>query len=146
MKATWPIQSRSNLLFLPGALTDFWGRTNDTIRHSIIVNNPDQFGDMTITVDGLDSTLNYILQIKTAENVLMTFPIENVSFKQLKATGISPGKYTIEVIEDTNRNGKWDTGSFERRIAPEKKMIFEPENLRSGWELDTKITWKQLSN
>jgi len=56
--------------------------------------------------------------------------------------GMQPGKYTIELIEDRNENGTWDTGNFDLRYQPERKMIFVPENLRAGWDVELKMEWQ----
>ncbi len=56
--------------------------------------------------------------------------------------GMAPGKYSIELFEDLNRNGIWDTGNYHIRRQPEKKRLFTPDNMRAAWELETKITWK----
>ena len=140
--AAWKPLSRYTLTFLPGAIKDVWGRMNDTIRHSIVVNAVDQFGDFTIMVDGLDSTKNYVVLIKTGELVSARFTIDQQASALLKKSGMAPGKYTIEVIEDLNGNGIWDSGDYHARRQPEVKKLFTPDPLRAGWELETKITWQ----
>ena len=72
-----------------------------------------------------------------------TFIIEGVSTTRLEKRGLSPGKYKIEIIEDSNKNGVWDTGNYDRRRQPEKKMIFTPDALRAGWEQEVKLTWNK---
>ena len=102
---------------------------------------PDQFGDLTLNVDGLDSTKNYVLLIKSGEQIIRRFDITHLSTAQLKNPSLLPGKYTIEIIEDLNGNGVWDTGDYHARRQPERKMIFTPDNLRAAWEVEAKMTW-----
>ncbi len=142
ISAPWISETRYQLTFLPGAITDFWGRMNDTIRHSIVVSGPDQFGDLIMTLDGLDSTKQYIILLKEGEQIIDTFVVQESKDAQIIKRGLSPAKYVIEVIEDINRNEAWDTGSYEKRKQPERKMIFTPENLRAGWEQEIKMSWK----
>jgi len=141
ISALWQGQTRYNLTLLPGAIIDFWGRANDTIRQSIVVSGADQYGDLTMTIDGLDSSRQYILIIKEGEQIRDTFVLQHQNGGQVTKKGLLPGKYTIEMIEDLNQNGTWDTGNYEFRRQPERKMIFMPENLRAGWELEIKVTW-----
>jgi hypothetical protein len=140
--APWKPLSRYTITFLPGAMKDVWGRMNDTIRHSIVVNAADQFGDFTMMVDGLDSTKNYVVLVKTGELVSARFIISQQASALLKKSAMAPGKYTIEIIEDLNGNGIWDSGDYHTRRQPELKKFFTPDALRAGWELETKITWQ----
>ncbi|HSF89348.1 MAG TPA: hypothetical protein VLA46_08020, partial [Saprospiraceae bacterium] len=140
--AAWKPLSKYTLTFLPGAVKDVWGRMNDTIRHSIVVVAADQFGDFTIMVDGLDSTKNYVVLVKAGEVASARFIVDHQGSAQLKKSGMTPGKYTIEVIEDLNGNGIWDSGDYHTRRQPERKRFFTPDPLRAGWELETKITWQ----
>ncbi|MEP6646399.1 MAG: Ig-like domain-containing protein [Saprospiraceae bacterium] len=141
LSAGWVEQKRYNLTFLPGAITDYWGRINDTIRESLVVTGTDQYGDLTMTIDGMDSTKQYLLLIKEGEQIRDTFVIEHHSMIHLTKKGLAPGKYNIEMIEDLNQNGVWDTGNYYVRRQPERKMMFIPDNLRAGWELEVKMTW-----
>jgi hypothetical protein len=54
-----------------------------------------------------------------------------VSFKLL-----APGKYIIRAIIDSNKNLKWDTGSYLKKIQPEKVIYHSTIfNIRSNWDL-----------
>lgn len=142
INAAWKPLSKYTLTFLPDAVKDIWGRMNDTIRHSIVVTAIDQFGDFTMIVEGLDSTKNYVVLVKTGEVAAARFIIEKQSSTQLKKLGIAPGKYIIEIFEDLNGNGIWDSGDYHTRRQPERKMFFTPDPMRAGWEMETKITWQ----
>ena len=55
-------------------------------------------------------------------------------------TFLSPAKYKVKLIFDTNNNGKWDTGNYFKHLQPEKvtycKEIF---TVRANWDVDA--TW-----
>jgi uncharacterized protein (DUF2141 family) len=141
ISAPWTPQKKYNLVFLPGAITDFWNRENDTVKTTISIIGNDQFGDMNLTVDGLDSTKQYLVYIKEGEQIRDTFVLQHQQGGHLTKKGLLPGKYTIEMIEDLNNNGVWDTGNYNLGRQPERKMIFIPDLLRAGWELEVKLTW-----
>lgn len=141
IKAPWKNETRYRIDFFPGAVTDILGRANDTIVHSVVVTSPDLYGDLSLIVDGMDSTHQYIIILKgekSAEQILTSGHKRIV----IDRKSIEPGKYSVEMIEDLNRNGMWDTGNYERRQQPERKKFFMPETLRAGWELEIKMTWK----
>jgi hypothetical protein len=142
VKARWEPNARNTLTFLPGAIADFWGRDNDTIRHSIVVLGADQFGELTLQVEGLDSTKNYVLILRSGNQVEATFLIDQQKTATLKRDKLIPGKYGVELIEDLNRNRVWDAGSYEVRRQPERKMLFTIDNVRAAWEVESKITWQ----
>lgn len=50
---------------------------------------------------------------------------------------LNPGKYAARLIEDTNGNGEWDTGNFEKDIQPEK-VYYYPGYLeyKARWNVD----------
>jgi hypothetical protein len=140
-KANWISNARHTLTFLPGAIEDVWGRVNDTLRQSIVINAADQFGDVTLLVNQLDSTQQYVVLIKSGEQVDSRFTISMAKESKLLRKSILPGKYIVEVIEDTNGNGLWDTGDFATRRQPERKKFFPLEGVRAAWELEVNISW-----
>ena len=142
LSAPWQPETRYPVMFLPGAITDYWGRVNDTIRQSVVVSSDEQFGDLFITVDGLDSTKQYLIYLMEGARIVDTFITVNSVVAVHVKRGLLPYGYTIEVVQDENRNGIWDTGSYARRRQPEKKMIFIPDKLRAGWEQEVKLSWK----
>ena len=142
IEAPWRSTTRYQVIFEPGALTDYWGRLNDTIKHSIVITDIQQFGDLTLLIDSLDSSRQYMVRLKEGEQIIKTFVVKGQDKAQIIERGLPPAKYIIEIIEDLNQNGQWDTGDYATRRQPEKKKIFTPENLRAGWELEVKLSWK----
>jgi hypothetical protein len=143
IRAPWVETTRYQITFLPGAIRDFWRRAHDTIHHSVAVTAASQFGDLLMTIDNLDSLKAYLLLLKEGEQIIDTFVVEKASEVQISRRGLLPAAYTIEIIEDINRNGLWDTGDYDKGRQPERKMIFMPEKLRADWDQEVKMTWKR---
>ncbi|MFN5793212.1 MAG: hypothetical protein ACK455_00315, partial [Bacteroidota bacterium] len=56
-----------------------------------------------------------------------------------------PATYKIELIEDRNKNGKWDTGNFYQNLQPEKIIKFAKEiSVRANW--DSEEIWEPFNN
>jgi hypothetical protein len=54
---------------------------------------------------------------------------------------ITPGKYQIKYIADSNRDAKWTTGSWEKRTQAEQVINYPSEiTIRSNWDLE--LEWK----
>jgi hypothetical protein len=55
--------------------------------------------------------------------------------------GLIPGKYKISILEDRNRNGRWDSGWFRALRQPEKiKWLSRDLELKPGWT--TELRWR----
>ena len=63
-------------------------------------------------------------------------------------TYVKPANYSMRFIEDKNRNGKWDTGSYLNCIQPENVYIYQDDNknkeiqVRANWEYELKYKLK----
>lgn len=87
----------------------------------------------------------YIAQMVTEDEtkVFKNFIIvkdEHVNFEYLL-----PAKYKIKIIRDTNRNGMWDNGDYQRKRQPEK-VFYYPEvlTLRAYWDLEQTIDLNKI--
>ena len=57
---------------------------------------------------------------------------------------VKAGNYRLRVIEDRNRNRKWDTGNFLGRLLPEPVRYFAKEiELRANWEVEQEISFAE---
>ncbi len=59
----------------------------------------------------------------------------NVTLKNL-----DPGSYTLRLVMDNNKNGKWDVGDFNLRKQAERIYYYEdPVKIRANWELELQL-------
>ena len=123
------------VLLLPGALTDFFGKENDSLRFNVKTRSSSDYGTMTLNVENVDR-YPIIVQLVddkykvVAENYL-------TSDRSVYFDEILPNKYYLRVIYDDNQNRKWDTGNFLERREPER-VIYYPSKIdvRSNWSLN----------
>lgn len=126
---------------LPGALTDFFEKTNDTLNYSLNTRLSSDYGTLNLTlinvnrfpviVQMLDSKYNVVAEEYLSEN-------KTVFFDEL-----SPDKYFLRIIYDDNQNGRWDTGSFLKRMEPEKIVYYPTQiEVRANWSLNETFTLK----
>jgi len=51
-----------------------------------------------------------------------------------------PGSYKIKIIDDRNRNGKWDNGNYITKKQPEAAFYYpETFDLRAFWDLEQRF-------
>lgn len=141
MQANWPGGRSYAVTMLPGALTDWYGRTTDTLRRSVSVGTAEDFGNILLTVDALDSTKQYIMELIQGEQVVVREIIRDQSTFSASYENRPPGNYTVRLVEDRNRNSRWDTGSYPSRRQPEPIQIRGLEQLRANWDLEATVSW-----
>lgn len=122
---------------LPNAMTDFFGKTNDTLNVHLKTKKLEEYAILKLAIKK-ELQFPLIIQLtdekgKKVEKELY-FP---TSEKQYLFENINPGKYNLRIIEDRNKNKEWDTGDFKKRIQPEK-IIYYPKvvELRANWEVE----------
>ena len=128
-----------SLDLLPGAITDFFGQTNDTTNYRLSTRSLADYGNLRLNLAG---AVKYpvIVQL-TDENGDTKLEIYATEPKLFEFSNIDPAKYLIRVIFDKNENRIWDTGSFLKNIQPEKVSYYPDEiEVRANWELEQTFT------
>jgi uncharacterized protein (DUF2141 family) len=138
---TWKGEGNALLTLLPGAVTDLYGQSNaDTLQRIFSVAPLKQLGSLNLTVAQLRPGMNYILHILESERVVeeRRFTADQASMRFVFAQ-LRPITYTVQIIEDRNGNGRWDTGDYYRHQQPEPLYTHQLEPLRSNWEVETTV-------
>ncbi len=133
---------RFAITLLPGAVSNINEVVNaDTLRHQYTRNSPEKYGRLTLKVAGLDSTNAYLLQLLDKEDPVTGSQrkIAGTSVFDVVYPSLKPATYRIEIISDTNRNGRYDTGDFLLGRQPEVIQRFDIEALRPNWEVEETI-------
>ena len=126
------------------AFENFFGQKSDTLQESFSAKKAEDFGSLKLTFrDNISLPFMIELTDKDAKKVLYEQYVEQTSptynFPFVKA-----GNYRLRVIEDRNRNRKWDTGNFLRRLLPEPVRYFTKEiELRANWEVEQEISFAE---
>jgi uncharacterized protein (DUF2141 family) len=123
---------------LPGALTDFFEQTNDTLDYTIRTKAGSDYGTLDFAIDNRP---DYPLLVQ-----LLNEKFEIVKEKTLKSPTnlffdyINPGRYYVRIIHDKNRNGRWDSGEFVPRRKPEEVSYYPKQlEVRANWSLNERF-------
>lgn len=134
--------STQELHIYPGGLLDIYDRyIEDTI---IIKYKPLLIEDLSVInfeISNLDSTQAYIVHLMHDEEIIEETSFQDVSSKKWVVKKIIPDSYSLRIIEDMNKDGKWSVGDYQRRTKPEKILRKKLETLRANWDLDVEIEW-----
>jgi uncharacterized protein (DUF2141 family) len=139
IKYPWRL-NRSYILQLAESafLNDFGGKSKyRTV--SFTLDNPENYGNLTLNVKLSDTSKTYIVQLLRGEDEILKSDIIKQNTK-INYTGYPTGTYYIRVVYDTNKNGKWDTGDVREKRFPEKVWYYEKEiTLRANWDLEEQL-------
>jgi uncharacterized protein (DUF2141 family) len=119
---------------LPGAITDFFNNTNDTVVYNLRTKSVADYGNLSLELNGNNIKYPIIVQLTNEKGDLQREIYANQP-QTYAFNNLNPGKYMARVIFDSNKNRKWDTGNFLKKIQPEK-ISYYPNliELRANWE------------
>ncbi len=132
----WKVGKPYEMELMPGAVSDIFGLRSDTILLSLSIESPKKYGNLILTVDSLSADSAYIIEILNGEQVFKTYTVEGQASFQRTLNLIEPATYTVQITEDWNRNGEWDTGAYDTYRQPEPMYQRELEQLRANWDLE----------
>ena len=125
---------------LPGAFTDLFENTNDTLNYNLRTKNASDYGNVRINLN--NAVYPVIVQLTDKQGNVVA---EKYSEKPepIDLLRINPGTFDIRVIYDTNKNGKWDTGNYLKKVQPERiSYADKPIEVRANWDVPTDFTLK----
>jgi hypothetical protein len=133
----WMENTSYKLFVEPGAVSDIYGKTNDTVEIAFQTQKSDYYGKIILSPESRAFPL--IIQLLDEKET-------KISEKYLNENGsvtfdyLAPKKYRLKAIADVNKNKKWDSGNYLGRVQPEKVHYYPGAlDVRSNWDLD--ITW-----
>jgi hypothetical protein len=137
IRADWESEIRYFLDFYPGAFTDIYGQTHDTLNLTFETRAAEWYGRILLNLSGvegpkivqvLDSDNKILRESRVYQDGLVEFPF------------LEPASFTLKVVHDDNGNGQWDTGSYLEGIQPES-VVFHPGSISIRSNFDMEINW-----
>lgn len=143
----WKPAATNQVLFLPGALQSFYGLTNDSIIVIATASLPETLGSISSEITNLKPSFQYIIELLDANDlVIQTNTASNTDKFETTYNNLPIGKFKIKIVEDANSNGKWDSGNYLTKRAPELVMLRPLEEVKPNWEIESKITFGGVKN
>jgi hypothetical protein len=138
IKHDWKMESWYQLIFTSGAATDSTGISftkNDTLTFK--TKGSRDYGSVKLTLVGLDFGSYPVLQWLQSGKVVKSIPLGgNIYYERI----FLPGDYEINILHDSNQNGKWDTGNYRLKKQPERVIAIPRKiSLRGSWENEFNI-------
>jgi hypothetical protein len=145
LKITGPILENKDydLILLPGAVEDIFGNKNDSISLKFTTVKREILSKIEADIIKLDSNYTYIVSLMKDGRILQKDILSNTTKQLIKYNDLLSGQYEVSIIEDKNRNGRYDGARFWTKQQAEIKKTFKLDNLKEYWKLETTINFKE---
>lgn len=132
-------EQKYKLTLLPGALTDFYEKTNDTLQYKLNTKETADYGNLTMKLENLKS---YPVIVQLTDDKGKIVDSEYVESEPIATFNlIQPGTFIVRIIYDVNGNKKWDAGSYLDKTQSEEVIYFPKEiDVRANWDVDQPFT------
>jgi hypothetical protein len=121
----------------------FYGYDNtshDTLTFSFSKKTEKDYGNLIINYKVANNNgSDFIVELLSSNQNVVFKDIISVS-KTVEYRHLLPGTYRIRMIEDRNKNGKWDTGNYRKKKQPENIFFFNKEIIIRGfWDVEENV-------
>ena len=135
----WKQNANYALTLNEGAFTDIYTDKNKRLLKRFTIDKPENYSQLNLNITVPDTGKQYVVELLSDKKEVLQSSAVTKSTKLILKNYLT-GKYTIRVIYDTNKNGKWDSGNVKQLTQPENIWVDEAIiTLRPNWEQDTPI-------
>jgi hypothetical protein len=139
LKTAWNQDADYRLIIFKNAITDIIDSSinkTDTIRFK--TKGEADYGNITLRFNNIDLSKHPVIQFTQNDEIKESFAITG---KEWQYKLFPPGEYDIRILYDINQNGKWDPGSYSKKMQPEK-VISLPKKItvRENWDNESEIS------
>lgn len=120
---------------LPGAFTDFFEKTNDSLQFKFDTKNISDYGNLRVKLENVKK-FPIIVELTNAEGKVLYSQFSDNS-NQLLFDLIDPEVFTLRVIYDENGNQEWDSGNFISKKQSEEVLYYPKKiDVRANWDVE----------
>jgi len=129
------------LELLPGAITDFMDKPNDSLAFKFETKNLSDYGNLKLLLENVKQ-FPIIVEL-TDKNEAVQYAFYSEDKTEIDFNLIRPDAYTLRIIYDENRNGVWDPGDFLLKKQSEE-VIYFPKiiDVRANWDVSQPFNLK----
>jgi uncharacterized protein (DUF2141 family) len=125
-----------NLKFLPGAVTDFFEKKNDTLTFAATTKNFVDYGNLIVSLKNVNR-FPVIVELTNDKGDVISASEYTNDKTEIEFNLLEPSLYTLRAIYDDNKNKQWDTGSYLERTQAEEIVYFSKlVDIRTNWDIN----------
>ncbi len=140
LKYRWKQIDNYTLTINEGAFVDIYGDKNKRAPlKRFNVDKPENYSLLTLNITVPDTGKQYVVEILNDKKEVLRSDVISKSGKLLYKNYYT-GKYSVRVVYDDNKNGKWDSGNVKEHRQPENIWVNEAIiTLRPNWEQESPV-------
>jgi len=140
LKYPWKKNKPYQITFGEGAFTEIFGSTNKEIKKILKTASGDDYGIFKLRVQVPEPNKSYVVEILNDKKVVIVSDVVTAD-RLLSYPNFKTGTFSVRVVYDTNKNGKWDTGSLKDKSQPEK-IWYELKEfpIKPNWEVENNLS------
>ena len=141
LHSNWQPKRKYKLHIPTDALADITGEGNDSMDMNITVSDIDKYATLVLNVNSREAEFEYIIQITDATGKTVR-ELQHVGAGKHTLHYVPVSDLKIRIIEDQNRNGRWDSGNMVERRQSERAEFYKNEQdeelftTKTGWEFE----------
>ena len=119
---------------LPGAMTDYLDKSNDTLTYKLITKELAEYGNLIVTLQNVKRFPVMVQLTNQAGEVVASEYSE--SNTKIDFNLLVPAVYSLRMIYDDNKNKEWDSGNYLEKRQAEEIVYFSKElkDIRANWD------------
>ena len=120
---------------LPGALTDFYEKSNDTLIYKTNTKNTAEYGNLRVILQNVKN-FPVIVELTNAKGDLIASEYSE-SNTTVDFNLLEPALFTLRLINDENKNKVYDMGNYLEKRHSEEVIYFSKEiDVRANWDVE----------
>jgi len=122
------------------AVKTLTGIENNGLKISFTTQKPDYYGTLIVDISSPDSVgIVQLIKSGKTEEIISEMKLDSTS-RILTFSYLKPDTYSLKLISDRNKNGKWDPISLDKKEQAESVYYFPKTiQVKSNWEM--KESW-----
>lgn len=119
----------------PGALIDFFEKSNDTLTYKIAIKTAAEYGNLSVSLQNVKQFPVIVeLTNQKGEVLASEYSEKNTT---IDFNLIEPSLYSLRAIYDGNKNKEWDSGNYLEKRQAEEVIYFSKEiDVRANWDVN----------
>jgi uncharacterized protein (DUF2141 family) len=124
-----------SLSLLPGALTDFYEKSNDSLSYKMETKTFADYGNLTVLLQNAKH-FPIIVELTNEKGDVLTSEYTEKDPK-IVFNLIEPALYSLRIIYDENKNKIYDSGNYLEKRYSEEVIYFSKEiDVRTNWDVE----------
>lgn len=148
MEVPWQQKTKYSLHIPKGSFENVAAEQNDSIGGSFTTYDPEKFATLKINLKAKGDGANYVVQLLNASGSILQE--KSTMGGALQFNYVPAGEVKLRVVEDMNRNGKWDSGNVVEGRQPERTEIYSDAEgvdtfaTKVNWEIEMEMDMGEL--